>query len=54
MLLSIIHRNLGAEHMAAHGTITWTELNTRDVAKAKAFCREPGGAAVGWMTSSEG
>lgn len=34
--------------MAGHGTITWTELNTRDVAKAKAFYA----ATLGWTFTS--
>jgi hypothetical protein len=33
--------------MAAHGTFNWFELNTDDVAKAKAFY----GAALGWTFS---
>jgi uncharacterized protein len=36
------------QRMAAHGMVTWTELNTRDVARAKAFYA----ATLGWTFSS--
>jgi uncharacterized protein len=40
--------------MAQHGSITWTELNTRDVARAKAFYSETLGLSFTEMPVGDG